>query len=72
MSVVDLIPIVPLIAWLAACLWVYRDAKTNAAAGTPVYLQIGSLRIDTPEAWAMACTALLFVFMPLYFAARKG
>jgi hypothetical protein len=71
MSLADLIPIVPLIAWLAASVWVYRDAKTNAAAGTPVYLQIGTLRIDTPEAWAAACTALLIVFMPLYLTARK-
>ncbi|MHB1833935.1 MAG: hypothetical protein ACYCXW_03120 [Solirubrobacteraceae bacterium] len=72
MSVFDLIPIVPLIAWIAACLWVYRDAKTNAAAGTPVYLQIGTLRIDTPEAWAIACVAFVIVFLPLYLAARKS
>lgn len=72
MSLVDLIPIVPLIAWLGACLWVYRDAKTNAATGAPVYLRLGTLSIDTPEAWAMACTVLVFVFLPLYLAARKG
>ena len=70
MSLADLIPIGPLIAWLAASLWVYRDAKANAAAGTPVYLQIGNLRIDTPKAWATACAALLIVFMPLYLTAR--
>ncbi len=72
MSVFDLIPIVGLVAWLAGCLWVYRDAKTNAAAGTPVYLQIGTLRIDTPEAWAIACLAFLIVLLPLYLAARRS
>ncbi|MBV9604279.1 MAG: hypothetical protein JO027_04200 [Solirubrobacterales bacterium] len=72
MSLVDLFATVPLLAWLAACLWVYRDAEANVAAGTPVYLQIGALRIDTPEAWAVACSVLLFVFMPLYLAARKS
>ena len=72
MSLVDLIPIAPLIAWVACCVWVYRDAKANAAAGTPVYLQIGTLRIDTPEAWATACLVMLIVFMPVYLAARKS
>lgn len=72
MSATYLLALVPLLAWLGACLWVYRDAKANVAAGTPIYLQIGTLRIDTPEAWAMACAALLFVFMPLYLAARRS
>jgi hypothetical protein len=42
------------------------------AAGTPVYLRVGTLRIDTPEAWAISCAFFSVVFLPLYLAARSS
>ena len=74
-GLVPLVAVVPMVAvavLLAVCSWVYRDASANAAAGTPVYLQIGTLRIDTPQAWAVSCACFFVVFVPLYLAARNG
>lgn len=72
MPLVAVVPLLAIAALVAVCTWVYRDARANAAAGTPVYLQIGSLRIDTPEAWAISCAVFFVVFVPLYLAARNS
>lgn len=72
MPLVAVVPLLVVAALVAVCTWVYRDAAANAAAGTPVYLEIGTLRIDTPQAWAVSCAAFFVVFLPLYLAARNG
>lgn len=72
MPLVAVVPLVVVAALVTICAWVYRDARANAAAGTPVYLQIGTLRIDTPEAWAISCAAFFVVFLPLYLVARNS
>jgi hypothetical protein len=66
------VPLVAVAALVTTCTWVYRDAGANAAAGTPVYVQVGSLRIDTPQAWAISCAAFFVLFVPLYLAARDS
>lgn len=72
MTLVVAVPLLAVAALVAVCTWVYRDASANAAAGTPVYLRVGTLRIDTPEAWAIGCALFSVVFLPLYLAARSS
>ena len=40
--------------------------------GQPVLLWSGSLRVETPAAWAAVCLVLWVVFFPLYLRARQG
>jgi hypothetical protein len=66
-----LLPLIVLLAILAIDLWVYSDARQRRDIGRPVVGAIGSLRIDTPEAWLAGCLLLSIVFIPLYVAARN-
>jgi hypothetical protein len=70
MTLVAVIPFLVLAALFAACAWVYSDAHTLVDAGTPVVLEAGSFRIDTPQAWAGGCLVFFVVFFPLYLTAR--
>lgn len=70
MTLIAAIPLLVLAALLAACTWVYSDARALEGAGTPVVLEIGSFRVDTPQAWAAGCLVLAVVFIPLYLSAR--
>jgi hypothetical protein len=70
MTPVEAVPFVALAALLGTCAWVYRDAQAQVDAGTPVVLQIGSFRVDTPQAWAAGCLVLFILLFPLYLAAR--
>jgi hypothetical protein len=56
---------------VAADLWVYADAKRCAAAGSPVFLRIGTFRVHTPVAWLVGCVVLLIFFFPMYFVSRS-
>jgi hypothetical protein len=69
---VAVLPLLVVAALVTVCTWVYRDASAHAAAGTPVHVQLGTLRIDTPEAWAVGCAVFSVVVLPLYLAARNG
>jgi hypothetical protein len=51
--------------------WVYRDARARANNDEPVAVELGSLMIDTPRAWAAFCAVLFVIFFPLYLVARK-
>ena len=42
-----------------------------AAAPSPVVASIGSLILETPTAWTIACLLLWIVFFPMYLAARS-
>jgi hypothetical protein len=55
-------PLLAAAVMLGACGWIYRDAKANLEAGTPVMARIGNLHIETPEAWAASCVVLFLVF----------
>lgn len=71
MTLVAAVPFAALAAVLVTCAWVYRDARDHVAAGTPVVLEIGSFRVDTPQTWAACCLVLFVLFLPLYLAARN-
>jgi len=46
-----LLPIVILLLALTVDLWVYIDAKKRQREGRVPFFCIGSLRVETPEAW---------------------
>jgi hypothetical protein len=52
-------------------LWVYADAQRCAAAGSPAYLKIGPVTIDTPVAWLVGCVVLWIFFFPVYLLSRS-
>ena len=56
---------------LAVDLWIYLDARQQAARGTPVILSSNVLRIDSPEGWFLSCLVLWILFVPLYLAGRN-
>jgi hypothetical protein len=72
MTPVAAVPLVVLAAAIGICAWVHRDAAANRDAGTPVVLQVGNLRIESPEAWTVGCLVVFVVFVPLYLAARNA
>lgn len=53
-------------------IWVYLDAAAHVRAGRPVFVQVGPLRIETPQQWVSVCLVLLVVVLPLYLAARSA
>ncbi|MFD2763691.1 hypothetical protein [Micromonospora eburnea] len=63
------VAILVLLVVLALDAWVYTDARERLRRGSPVSVAIGSLRIETPEAWFLGCVILWVVFFPLYLAA---
>jgi len=56
---------------IASDAWVYVDAKRLRDAGEPVVLVLGSLRVETPEAWLLACVVLWLVALPAYLVGRR-
>lgn len=66
-----LVPFLALLALLAMDRWVYVDAQAHAERGTPVIFRGGSLKVDTPAAWALVCLILWALFFPLYLASRR-
>jgi len=66
-----LTPLLVLGLGAAVDLWVYNDAKRQAALERPVVFRAGSLVVATPAAWAVACLLLWVVFLPLYAASRR-
>ena len=71
MSSSSLVPLVLLAVLLLTVGWVYQDATSHAEAGEPVLFWSGSLRVETPAAWAAFCLLLWVVFFPLYLRARQ-
>jgi hypothetical protein len=67
----SLVPFVLLALLLLTVAWVYQEATTHREAGEPVVLWSGSLRVETPAAWATFCLVLWVVFFPLYLRARQ-
>jgi hypothetical protein len=54
----------------AAAVWVYTDAKTHAGQGNPIAVSVGSLRLNKPVAWFLACLLLGELFIPIYVESR--
>ena len=71
MSLIELLPIIVVLVILGTDLWVYTDAKAHADKGDPVIFSVGSIRLDSPEVWAVVCLVLSIFCFPLYFASRN-
>lgn len=71
MSPTLLTPLVLLAVLLVTVGWVYQDAAQHVSDGEPVVLRAGSVRVETPAAWAALCLVLWVFFFPLYLRARQ-
>jgi hypothetical protein len=70
LSSTALVALLVLLVALATDLWVYADARAQAAHASPVVVTFGTLKVATPAAWLAACVLLWVVFVPLYLTAR--
>jgi len=71
MSLVQLVPILAVLVIIGTDVWVYTDARTRAEQGNPVVLSVGSIQLDSPEVWAVACLVVWVFCFPLYLATRN-
>ena len=65
-------PLLLVLVVAATDVWVFIDAKRCSQAGSPVYLRIGPLSLETPLAWLLACVLLWIFFFPMYLVSRSG
>jgi len=72
MSLVELVPIIVVLVIVGTDLWVYTDARTRADSRDPVVFSIGSIRLDSPQVWAVVCLVLWVFCFPLYLASRNS
>jgi hypothetical protein len=56
---------------LSAAVWVYRDARDQAAKGNPVVFSADSFEIRTPSGWFLACALAFEIFVPAYLDSRR-
>ncbi len=71
MSAAELLPIVVVVVIIGTVFWVYADARSHAEVGEPVVFSAGSIRLDSPELWAIVCLVLWVICFPIYLATRK-
>ncbi|HEY2948648.1 MAG TPA: hypothetical protein VGJ53_09650 [Micromonosporaceae bacterium] len=64
-------PILVALVLLGTDAWVYADANERLEQGDPVSASYGSLTIDTPLGWFVACLILWVVFFPLYLTVTR-
>jgi hypothetical protein len=64
-------PLAVLVVVVALDVWVFLDAQARAGRRRPVVASIGSLVLDTPGAWTLACLVLWILFFPMYLVARS-
>jgi hypothetical protein len=64
-------PLLVLFAVLGSAFWVLRDARARADGGHRVAVDLGNVRIETPESWAIGCLLLWIFVLPLYLKARS-
>ncbi len=62
----------PLVVLVATDAWVYLDARRWAADGSPVFVRIAGLSIETPGAWLAGCVLLWIFFFPMYLVSRRA
>jgi hypothetical protein len=67
-----LTPIIVLLVIFGTDVWVYRDALAHAQQGDPVVFSVGSIRLDSPEMWAVVCLFLWVIGFPLYLGSRNS
>ena len=68
---IELVPIIAVLLILGTDVWVYTDARSRAEQGEPVTFSIGSIQLDSPEVWAVACLLLWLFAFPVYLASRN-
>ncbi len=64
--------VIPLLLVVAADVWVYLDARARQGTRHEVSATIGSMEIDTPQAWLLWCLVLFLIFFPVYLVARRA
>lgn len=64
-------PLLVVLVVVATDVWVFLDAKRCSQAGSPVFLRIAILSIETPLAWLVACVLLWIFFFPMYLVSRS-
>ncbi|GAC1595520.1 MAG: hypothetical protein NVS3B21_18610 [Acidimicrobiales bacterium] len=64
--------LLPCALTLAADVWVYRDARSLQSAGHEPSVQIGAMRVDSPQGWLLGCVAIFVFAFPLYLMARHS
>jgi hypothetical protein len=52
--------------------WVFVDARRRGLDGRPVVAEFGSLVLETPTTWLVACGLLWVLFFPAYLVARAN
>lgn len=65
-AVVELLAIV-----FAMAVWVYLDARAHVGRGRPIVSSYGSVQLNTPVAWFLACLVMWEMFFPLYMDRRS-
>lgn len=66
-----LVVLLPLVLVIAADVWVYLDARSRQGTGREPGVQVGTLQVSTPEAWAIGCILLFIIVFPMYLVARR-
>lgn len=72
MPLLPLLPLLSLLLIVGTDVWVYLDDKALCVQGAPVVFRYGSLRLDAPSHWVVACTFFWVIFFPLYLIGRRG
>ncbi|MCW2787694.1 MAG: hypothetical protein JWP74_4211 [Marmoricola sp.] len=71
MASTALVAVLPLVLVIAADIWVYVDARSRQGTGREPGVRIGSLQVNTPQAWAIGCVVLFVIAFPMYLVARR-
>jgi hypothetical protein len=66
-----LVVLVPIVLVIGADIWVYVDARSHQGSGREPGVRIGSLQVESPEAWALGCLVLFVIVFPMYLIARR-
>lgn len=56
---------------VATAVWVYADAKAFSGRGRPIVSSLGSVQLDTPMAWFLACLLMWEMVFPHYIDSRS-
>jgi hypothetical protein len=65
-------PLALLVLVVILDVWVYVDAHHRSEARRPVVASIGTVVLETPAAWLLACLVLWVLFFPMYLVARSN
>ena len=65
-------PLALLVIIAVSDVWVYLDSTRRDEGRHPVVASVGSLTLETPPAWVVACLVLWIIFFPMYLVARSN